>query len=120
MDLIVSEGMKVRATLAPKDKNGNPAKIDGVPVWEEDSDLGNINMIVAEDGMSATFEIGNFDEDETVTVTVTADIDLGDDIEEFEEVHTLTVVADKATDLGFSWVLVEDEKPEDTAPGAAA
>lgn len=59
--------------LEPKDRKGNPATVDGVPVWTNSNpNVGDLN--VSADGLSATFvaKVPG-----TTTVSVTADADLG-------------------------------------------
>jgi hypothetical protein len=87
---------KIPVTLAPLTAAGNPATVDGVPVWEVTS--GDATLAVAADGLSAYLISGAADV--VSSVTVTADADLGEGVTNLSEVVTLTVVAPSAALLG--------------------
>ena len=77
MFLKVTQSLPV--SLSITDKKGNPAKVDGAPVWAV-TDESLASLSVAEDGMSATVTpigpIGSF------SVQVKADADLGEGVKE--------------------------------------
>jgi hypothetical protein len=83
----------VSATVSFVDAKGNPAKVDGVPVWAVD----NTDVVVvtaADDGMSATFTpattLG------TAQVSVSADADLGAGVTQIVGLGTIEVIAGQA------------------------
>lgn len=64
---------QVDFTISPKDRKGNPAAVDGVPVWASS----NPNVASVEpstDGLSATVKAGV---PGSTVISVTADADLG-------------------------------------------
>lgn len=72
--LLLTNAQKVKLSIQPVDQYGNPARVDGVPTWNNsDETIGTLTA--AADGMSADFvtagPVG------TVQVSVTADADLG-------------------------------------------
>jgi len=87
---------KIPVTLAPLTAAGNPATVDGVPVWAVAE--GDATLEVAADGLSAYLISGAANV--VSSVTVTADADLGEGVTNLSEVVTLTVVAPSAALLG--------------------
>src|SRR4051794_31467381 len=73
MALTITDTQTDTLTLAPKDRRGNPASLDGTPTWTS-SDPGVLTVTPAADGMSA--EISAVGPLGSATVTVTADADL--------------------------------------------
>jgi hypothetical protein len=77
MFLKVTQTLPVSITIT--DKLGNPAKVDGLPQWAI-TDASLAELIIAEDGMSATIKpmgtVGAF------KVQVKADADLGEGVKE--------------------------------------
>ena len=83
--MILTTEEKVTLTIAPITPAGNPARVDGIPVWSV-SDPAIATLTVSGDGMSA--EIVSTALGQTViTVEVDADLDQG-------EVRTLTGMMD--------------------------
>lgn len=72
--LLLTNTQKVQLSIRPVDAYGNPARVDGVPVWTlSDDTLGALT--VAADGMSAWFAtLGPVG---LLQVNVQADADLG-------------------------------------------
>ena len=69
----MSTTQEFTASIAPADKRGKPAPVDGVPTWAT-SDASIVSVTPAADGMSAVVAaqgVGDY------TVTVSADADLG-------------------------------------------
>jgi len=60
-------------TLEITDSHGNPASVDGVPVWAS-SDETVLSVVAADDGMSAVVDTVA---EGTARISVTADADLG-------------------------------------------
>lgn len=92
-----------------KDKDGKPAKVDGVPVWDN-SNTAAIEMIVAEDGMSATFK--GLDLGDAV-ITAKADADMSEGQKFIIATGGLSVVSGEAVEMDL-----EFGEPVDPAPAA--
>lgn len=99
MALQLQDVEKVALLIAPVDAVGNPAKVDGVPVWET-SAPSIVTLEVAADGLSAVAStegpLG------AVRITVTADADLGAGIETITGVLDIEVIASKAVSLSIT------------------
>lgn len=72
--LVLPIDKKVPASIQPVDAKGNPAKVDGVPVWTS-SAAAIVTVTAAADGMSA--EILPVGPVGTAQINVSADADLG-------------------------------------------
>jgi hypothetical protein len=68
--LVLTADQKVTLSVSYQDRYGNPAPIDGVPVWETSTD-GIVTVDPTEDGLSA--EIVTVGQIGTVQVRATAD-----------------------------------------------
>lgn len=68
--LVLTADQKVTLTVAYKDRYGNPAPVDGAPVWETSVD-GIVTVTPTEDGMSA--EVVTVGQVGIVQVRATAD-----------------------------------------------
>lgn len=92
--LTLTDIQKCALAVEFKTAAGNPAKVDGAPVWSV-SDEALLELTVAEDGMSATVAakgplgIGQ--------VTLTADADLGEGQKEITGLLDVEVLASEAT-----------------------
>lgn len=84
-------------TLAPTTEAGNPATLDGAPVWTVVS--GDATLEVAEDGLSAFLVSGAADVNSVIEVT--ADADLGEGVVTLTDTIDLAVVAASASALGL-------------------
>ncbi len=99
-------GQKVSAALKIVDRHGNPAPVDGNPVWSN-SDESICAMVVSDDGMSAVFEalaLGS------VLIGVSADADLGQGVKSIVGSGSLSVLPAEA--VGVS---IEFGEPQDPA-----
>ncbi len=107
-------------TLAPKNRKGKPAKIDGVPVWTLVS--GNCTLEPSTDGKSAVItppdELTDNPEGDVTTITAEADADLGAGFVPLDETYTITVRPEPATTLGG--IVTTTDKPDAPALRAAA
>lgn len=78
------------------DARGNPAKLDGIPVWAS-SDVTVLTVVAADDGMSAvitaTGPLG------TAQVVFTADADLGGGVRELKGILDVEVIASEAVNV---------------------
>ena len=98
MLITITNEQKVEVILAPLTEAGNPAQIDGAPVWEVIE--GDATLEVAADGMSAYLVSGEANINSKIKVT--ADADLGDGISELSDIIDLAVVPATASLLGLS------------------
>lgn len=91
---ILTDEQQVALSVAYKTAAGNPARVDGVPVWTS-SDPSIVSLIVAEDGLSAQAVSGALG---SAQITVSADADLGEGVREILatldiEVHAAEAIA---------------------------
>lgn len=97
--LVLTDVQKVALAIAPKSAAGNPAQVDGAPVWSS-SDETILTLTVAPDGLSAeavtTGKLG------TVQVNVSADADLGEGAKTITGVLDIEVKASEAVSLDVS------------------
>lgn len=78
MPLILTDDQQVNLTAAFTTKAGNPARVDGVPVWRS-SDESVITVTAAEDGLSAVaVAVGPLGSAQ-VSVEADADLDEGEE-----------------------------------------
>ena len=99
MALILTDEQKVSLSIQPVTSAGNPAKVDGVPVWSV-SDETVLTLTVAEDGLSAVATVtGTLGASQ---VSVKADADLGEGIKEIAAVLDVSVVASQAASLSIT------------------
>ena len=94
--LVLTDIQQVGIAIAPKSAAGNPASIDGSPVWNS-SDETVVTVVVAADGMSAdvitTGKLG------TVQVNVSADADMGGGVKSIAGTLDIEVKASEAVIL---------------------
>lgn len=99
MSLILTDEQKVTLALTPKTAAGNPAKLDGAPVWSVSAPE-VASLEVAEDGLSATVVTVGLG---AVQVSVSADADLDEgEVRTVSGVLDIEVVAAEAASLGIS------------------
>lgn len=98
--LRLTDEQKATATIRPKTAAGNPATIDGTPAWSV-SNPDVLDLVVSEDGMTATITakgpLG------TSQVSVTADADLGDGVRALTGTDDVEVVAAEAATIGIEF-----------------
>lgn len=97
MLITITNEEKVQVTLAPTTAAGNPATLDGAPVWTVTE--GDATLDVAVDGLSAFLISG--DANKNSKITVTADADLGEGVVTLTDTIDLAVVAASANALGL-------------------
>jgi hypothetical protein len=99
MALVLTDIQKVELSISPSSAAGNPALVDGAPVWET-SDPTVVTLDVATDGLSAvavtTGKLGS------ARVSVTADADLGTGVKTLSGVLDVEVKASEAVSLAVS------------------
>jgi hypothetical protein len=96
--LILTDSQKVSLSIKPVTKAGNPAAIDGLPVWSlgcED----HLKLEVSEDGLSAV--VSSLGKLGVCQVNVSADADLGEGVETITGVIDIEVKAGKAVNVGI-------------------
>lgn len=97
--LILTDSQKVTLSVGFTNPIGNPAPVDGVPVWTV-SNPDIIDLQVASDGMTA----------EAITkgplgacqITVTADADMGEDVRSITGSLDMEVRASEAVSVGLT------------------
>lgn len=89
------------AVLSPVDVDGNPARVDGAPVWTKLS--GNGTIVPAADGLSAV--IKSADAADVSVYEVNADADLGAGVRSLTATVTITTTVQEpeAQSLGLSF-----------------
>lgn len=97
MLITITNEQKVLVTLNPVTAAGNPATVDGAPVWQVAS--GDATLEVQEGGMSAYLISGAADV--TSKVMVSADADLGEGVASLEDSIDLVVIPATASTLGL-------------------
>lgn len=99
-EIIMTNSQQATATITPVDKKGQPASVDGVPVWAS-SDETIITVTPAADGMSAVVAaVGPLG---TAKVSVSGDADLGPGVTPI--FGTLDVTITQGQAVGFNIVL---------------
>jgi hypothetical protein len=100
----LTDVQKVVGSIAPRDAVGNPAPVDGIPVWAS-SDTAIVMLTPAPDGMSAVVEaVGPLG---TAQVSVSADADTGEGVATITAVADIEVLASQATAVGISFGVPE-------------
>lgn len=100
----LTDVQKVVGSIAPKDAAGNPAPVDGIPVWAS-SDPAIVTVTAAPDGMSAVVEaVGPLG---TAQVSVTADADTGEGVTAITALADIEVLASQATVVGINFDVPE-------------
>lgn len=98
--LLLSNAQKVTATVEPLDQYGNPARVDGIPVWNN-SDPTVVQLDVAADGITAVVTaLGPLG---TAQLSATADADLGSGTRSISVTADIQVEASEAVSLGIKF-----------------
>lgn len=99
MALVLTDIQKVSLSITPTSAAGNPAPVDGAPVWTS-SDESVLTVTASEDGLSAeavtTGKLG------VAQVSVSADADLGEGVTTITGVLDVEVKASEAVSLAVS------------------
>ena len=90
---------KVLISLNPVTAAGNPATVDGAPVWTVTE--GDCTLEVAADGLSCYLISGAANVVNYITVSADADLD-GSEVREISEAIVYAVLAPEATALGLN------------------
>ena len=95
----MTDSQKASLQIKPVDKRGNPAPVDGVPVWAS-SDVNTITVAPAADGMSCEITaVGPLGQ---CQVTVSADADMGTGVTTITGVLDVQIIAGAAASLAIS------------------
>lgn len=113
--LTLLDNQQARVSIAPVSKAGNPAKIDGVPVWS--SSNADIVVVPEESGLAALVRAAG--PIAAGTITITADADLGEGVKPIEGKFNVAVEGGQAADFGISFGDVVDQPPAEPAPTPA-
>ena len=97
MAFTLSSIEKVSLMIQPVNAKGNPAPIDGIPVWTT-SDPTVATLIVADDGLTASLVAIN---PGSVQITVQADADLGPGTKLITGTLDVTVTAAEAVSINI-------------------
>lgn len=97
--LVLKDNQKVALFIVPTSAAGNPALVEGVPVWTI-SDSAVLICTPSEDGMSAEVKAAGLVG--TAQVSVTADADLGEGVRTITGVLDVEVKAGEAVTLTVS------------------
>lgn len=98
LNLVLTTEQKIQVTLNPATAAGNPAELDGAPVWQVLE--GDCTLEVAEGGKSAYILAGTAGLPCTVEVKADADLDEGE-VRELTDPIAVNVVAAEAAGLGL-------------------
>lgn len=97
--LTLTDEQKVSLAIDPRTAAGNPAHVDGVPLWSV-SDPNVLSITTSDDGLSATVvTLGPLG---TSQVSVAADADLGAGVRTLTGILDIEVVAAEAATLGIT------------------
>lgn len=99
MAIVLTDEQKVELALSPKTAAGNPAALDGAPVWTV-SDEAVLELTVSADGLTASVAAKGLGSAQ-VSVVADADLDEGE-TREISGVLDIVVVAAEAASLGIS------------------
>lgn len=94
----ITNEQKIKLTLKPTTAAGNPATVDGAPVWAVIE--GDATLEPAEDGLSCYLISGEANVNSKITVT--ADADLGEGVVAITDTVDLAVVPASASALGIT------------------
>ena len=97
--LVLTDSQQVSLGIAVTDKKGNPASIDGAPVWAS-SDSSVATVEPSADGMTAVAKaVGPLG---TAQISVTADADLGEGVKSIVGTLDVQVVGGQAVAIGLN------------------
>ncbi len=95
--LQLTDSQQCALSIAPVDAKGNPAPVQGAPVWA--SSAPTVAAVTpSADGLSANIVAGATG---TAQISVSADADLGDGVTTITGVLDVTVVGGQATSIGI-------------------
>lgn len=95
--LLLRDDQRVSLSIQPLDARGNPARVDGIPAWNNSDELLG-TLVAAADGFSAVFsalQIG------TCQISVTVDADLGDGVRNLSGTLDIQIEPGEAVSIGI-------------------
>jgi hypothetical protein len=96
MAFTLTDVQQVTLAITAVDARGNPAKLDGAPVWAS-SDTALLTIAPAADGLSCVATaVGPLG---TAQITVTADADLGAGVRELQGLLDIEIIASEALNV---------------------
>jgi len=96
MAFTLTDIQQVTLAITAVDARGNPAKLDGAPVWAT-SDAALLSIVASEDGLSCVATaVGPLG---TAQVTVSADADLGEGTRELAGLLDVEIIASEALNI---------------------
>lgn len=102
----LSNEKNYRIKLAPLTGAGNPARVDGLPVWSLSNEAGTLE--VEADGLSALLRTPEAGSAPAIgKLTITADADLGDGVKTLTYEEDLAVGPGEAESLGIEFEAVD-------------
>jgi len=99
--LTMTATQKCDLTLEITDSKGNPASVDGVPVWSS-ADETRLSIEAGADGLTATIVAEGPATTQPVQVSVTADADLGSGVKPLVGLLDVTIVGAEATVIAIT------------------
>jgi len=97
--LILKDSQKVSASVEFKTAAGNPAVVEGAPVWAS-SNAAIVEVVASEDGLSAVARaVGPIGSSQ---ISVSADADLGEGVKPIVGTQDIEVVAGEAVTVGIT------------------
>lgn len=109
----MTDTQQVGLTIQPVDAKGNPAQVDGAPVWAS-SNTEVVSITAAPDGMSATaVAVGPLG---TATISVKADADLGAGVTTIAGTLDITITGGVATTVTITAGTPTDQVPPPPPP----
>lgn len=107
MQLQMNDHQRLTLSIAPKDRDGDTAPIDGLPSWTfHGGDPTLLNLLPSVDGMSC--EVSTNGVIGVGTIMCSADVDLGEGVSTIEEFVEFTITQSPVTDLGLAATAPED------------
>jgi hypothetical protein len=94
----ITNEQKIKVSINPQTLQGNPAPVDGAPVWTVTS--GDATIEPSEDGLSCYLISGAANVNSAITVT--ADADMGEGFIPLVDTADLAVVSAQASSLGMT------------------
>ncbi|MGH8709747.1 MAG: hypothetical protein ACREVA_00235 [Burkholderiales bacterium] len=94
--MIITTEQKFTVQFSPRTAAGNPATVDGIPLWSLSVEDGVVDMEVAKGGMSVEIFARGIGQ---TLLSVTADADLGEGIRDLFGVLDISVIGAEATTI---------------------
>lgn len=103
---ILTDTQQVTGTIRPRNAQGNPAPIDGVPQWST-SNPSVATVTPSADGLTCVVRAAGIG---TTQVAVVCDADLGEGVRELTTLDDIEVKASEAVTIGIEWGTPENQQ----------